>query len=174
MTTQKLLLVARFRSLHPVNTLKHVVDSDGNVGTTQAVVDVITAAENAQSTVSNEVDIGATVNAIYLRLEALHTAGVGRPNFYMYVMKNPGNNVVNPTADAVGVSDERRFVIHQSMVMLSGDAGNGLPRVVFDGVIRIPRGYKRFGIKDRLQVVVKSGATSGNDWCLQCIYKEIR
>ncbi len=166
--------MARFRSLHPVNTLKHVVDSDGTVtDTANVVLDLVTAAENAVSTTSNQVDIGSTVSAIYLKVEALHSAEVGTPNFYMYVMKNPGNNVVNPDPRAVGVSDERRFVIHQEMVMLSGDAGNGLPRVIFSGVIKVPRAYKRFGIKDRLQLVMRTGTVDAN-WCAQCIYKEVR
>ncbi len=91
----------------------------------------------------------------------------------MYIMKNPGNNIVNPDPSAVGVTDERRFVIHQEMIMLSGDAGNGLPRVVFQGVIKIPRAYKRFGIKDRLQLVMITSTVTA-DWCVQCIYKEIR
>ncbi len=174
MIIQKHNLMARFRALHPVNTLKHIVDSDGSVdASANVVVDLVNATEGAVSTVSNQVDIGSTVHSIFMKLEMSHTSTAGRPNVYMYIQKNPGNNIVNPDPRAVGVSDERRFIIHQEMVMLSGDAGNGLPRVIFSGVIKIPRSYKRMGVKDRLQLVMRTGTVTA-DWCVQCIYKEVR
>ncbi len=165
----------RFTRLRPVQSIKHIVDSQGNVDTTKSVNDLINTADNPVFTNTNQVATGSTVNAVYLKLEVSHTSGTGLPNIYFYVMKNPGANLTNPEPNAVGASDERRFVIHQGMLMMSGDAGNGLPRPFFDGVIRIPRGYKRFGIKDKLQLVIRTGTTNLNaDFCIQCIYKEFR
>ncbi len=125
---------------------------------------------------SNEVETGSKVNGIYLKLEALHASGTGRPNFYMAIFKNAGNNLTatfNPKN--VGINDNKRYVIHQEMVMGSGDAGNGLPRVVFNGVIVIPKGFRRMGPADRLQMVLRTGTTGVTfDWCMQCHYKEFR
>ncbi len=163
-------------SLRPIKRIKHIVDADGNVDDSpQVVVDLITAVDNAVFTVSNNVETGSTVHGVYLKVEALHTSGVGRPNFYMAVFKNPGNNIPVPDIKTLGTLDERKYIIHQEMVMLSGDASNGLPRVVFNGVIKIPKGYKRFGIKDRLQLILRTGTVDlAADWCVQCIYKEFR
>ena len=168
--------MARFSrglGLRPVHRIKHVIDSEGSASPTQAVVDVVNTVDDPSLLTTNEVETGSTIHGIYLKLEALHSSTVGLPNFYMLVMKNPGANINIPQANDVGKTDEKRFVIHQEMVMLSGDAGNGLPRVVFNGVIKIPRGYKRFGPKDKLQVAVKTGTVTA-DWCLQCHYKEFK
>lgn len=167
----------RYRSmaLRPIHRIKHVVDTQGNVDTTQSVSDLIVAVDAPVIGTVNQVETGSTVHGIYLKVEASHTSGTGLPNFYMLIYKNPGANLSVSQADAVGGTDEKRFVIHQEMVMLSGDAGNGLPRVVFNGVIKIPKGYKRFGPKDKLQLAIKTGTTNLNaDWCQQCHYKEFR
>ena len=60
------------------------------------------------------------------------------------------------------------------MVML-GDFEQNMPRVLFNGVIKIPRGYIRNGPNDRLQVLLKAGGNSvTGDFCLQAHYKEFR
>ncbi len=169
--------MVRYRrmALRPINRIKHVVDAQGNVDTVQSVVDLVNTVDSPVLVTPNEVVIGAKINGIYLKVEASHTSGTGLPNFYMYIMKNPGANLNNPQANAVGTSDEKKFIIHQEMVMLSGDAGNGLPRVVFNGVIAIPKGYRRFGPKDKLQFVCRTGTTNLDaDFCIQCHYKEFR
>ncbi len=176
MTRIQCILVARFRSmaLRPVHRIKHVVDTEGGltIGTTSVNAVVIAKDAPTLSSVA-EVETASKVYGIYLKVEVSHTAGTGRPNCYLAVMKNPGNNltVVDPTA--VGGDDNKRFVIHQEMVMMSGDAGNGLPRVLFNGVIKIPKGMSRFGPNDRLIVLLQSKTVTG-DFCLQCHYKEFR
>ncbi len=167
----------RGMSLRPVHRIKHVVDAEGTVDDTpNVVVDLINTVDNPALTNTNQVEVGAKVNGIYLKLEALHASGTGRPNFYMIIFKNQGNNLstaINPKL--VGSDDNKRFVIHQEMIMGSGDAGNGLPRVVFNGVIKIPGGYKRMGPGDRLQLIMVTGTTDVVfDWCMQCHYKEFR
>ncbi len=172
--------MARFRNrgmgLRPVNRIKHVVDAQGSVDDApQAVVDLINTVDSPVLVTPNEVVIGSRISGIYLNVESLHSSGVGLPNIYMYIMKNPGANLNNPQANNVGTADEKKFVIHQEMKMLSGDAGSGLPRVIFNGVIVIPKHYQRFGPKDKLQFVIRTGtANLLADWCLQCHYKEFR
>ncbi len=93
-------------------------------------------------------------------------------NFYIHIAKNPGNNLTMPEANVVGASDNRKYIIHQEMVMLQGtNAGN--PRTVFKGVIVIPRGYRRNGIDDRLALRLFSPGVAVN-YCFQAIYKEFR
>ncbi len=159
-----------------IQRIKHIVDADGNVDDTPVVtVDLINTVDSPAFTNAVNVETGSRVHAIYLHLEVSHTSGTGRPNIYFIIFKNPGANLTAPAPTAVGISDERKYVIHQGMVMMSGDAGNGLPRVFFDGVIRIPKLYQRNGIKDKLQlVIVTKTASLSADWCLQCIYKEFR
>lgn len=168
--------MARFNaSIRPVHRIKHVVDVEGaTVADTLSVIDVIDTVDAPTIATAQQCETGSKVNGIYLRVEALHSSGAGRSNMYMAVMKNPGNNVTNiPKPNAIGVSDAKNKFIHQEMIMLNGDAGNGQPRVLFNGVIKIPKGYIRNGPSDRLQVHLLT-PTVASDWCLQCHYKEFR
>ncbi len=162
-------------SLRPINRIKHVVDAQGTVTAAQSTIPLIDADDNPTLGSPTLVQTGSTVNAIYLHVEVSHTANVGLPNIYMAIMKNPGNNIVAPQADAVGISDAKKFIIHQEMILMSGDAGSGLPRPLFNGVIVIPKGYRRFGPDDRLMcLLVLSDADMTADFCLQAHYKEFR
>ncbi len=172
-------LMARFRSgmaLRPINRIKHVVDAEG--GTTAGVVSVIDLIETKDAPVianTNECITASKVNGFYLKVEVLHSSGAGRSNMYMMIYKNPGNSLTSarPIPNAVGGDNEKRFVIHQEMIMLNGDAGNGQPRVLFNGVIKIPKGYIRNGPNDKLQCVLFTPTVLA-DFCLQCHYKEFR
>ncbi len=77
-----------------------------------------------------------------------------------------------PNANAIGASDNKRFVIHQEMVMMERKV-NGNPRTLFNGVIVIPRGYRRFGPDDALTLAIFSPGVD-IDACFQCHYKEFR
>ncbi len=168
--------MARFRSrnnLRPVNRIKHVVDIQiGTIAGTSTNQTLI-AAKDAPVLADNEdVVTGSTVNAVYLKVEAYATSAGALANLYMIVTKNPGQEIVVPPPNAVGVSDAKRYVIHQEMVMLERSV-NGNPRTLFNGVIVIPRGYRRFGPNDLLQVSLLSPGVS-TDLCFQCHYKEFR
>ncbi len=88
------------------------------------------------------------------------------------IAKNPGNNLTFPNPNIVGSDDNKRFVIHQEMVMLQ-QVNNSNPRTLFNGVIAIPRGYRRMGPNDRLIANIFSPGVNLNI-CLQCHYKEFR
>ncbi len=165
--------MTRYSALRPVHRIKHVIDSEGGVTAVQSNIPLIAAVDAPTLASPTQVETGSKVNGIYLHVEISHTSGVGRPNMYMIVWKNPGNNIPVPAANSVGTNDNKRFVIHQEMIMLSGDAGNGLPRPIFNGVIVIPKGFRRFGPDDNLYVSLLSPTVTG-DMCLQCHYKEFR
>ncbi len=161
-------------SLRPVHRIKHVIDAEGNITNVKSTVPLIKAVDAPVLGSPTEVETGAKVNGIYLHVEVLHASGAGRPNVYMSVVKNPGNNITGPDPSAVGIDDNKRFVIHQEMIMMSGDAGNGLPRPLFNGVIVIPRGYRRFGPNDQLILQLITKGTVVADMCMQSHYKEFR
>ncbi len=166
--------MVRQGSIRPVQRIKHVIDSEGGlVAGTQSTIDIVKAVDAPTILSPTQVITGSIVNGIYLHVEVSHTSGVGRPNVYMAILKNPANEIAKPMANAVGITDQKRYVIHQEMIMMSGDAGNGLPRPLFNGVITIPKGYRRMGPDDRLTVLLLS-PTVAADFCLQSHYKEFR
>lgn len=169
----------RFRSrnkglrLRPVNRIKHVIDAQGGlVIATVATTNLIESVASPVLANRAEVEVGATVNGIYLHVEVYATSASALSNVYMIVWKNQGGNTTVPVPDTVGANDDKRFVIHQEMVMMERQI-NGNPRTLFNGVIVLPRGYRRFGPNDKLDCsFIARGVTV--DFCLQCHYKEFR
>ncbi len=168
--------MARFRSgnlLRPVNRIKHVVDLQFATAAGAAISqDLILATDTPTLANSEEVQTGSTINGIYLKLEANATTSAALPNAYMIVAKNPGGNIVLPAPNQVGLSNNKRFVIHQEMIMFQ-QQDNSNPRTVFNGVIKLPKGYRRFAPNDSLQMRVLSPGVA-TQWCFQCHYKEFR
>ncbi len=163
----------RGMAIRPVHRIKHVVDlqfaSTAGTAVPQILITAVDAPVLANVT---EVETGSKVNGIYLHIETNATSSAALSNAYIIVYKNPGFNISDPAANAVGANDNKRYVIHQEMVMLQQQDGSN-PRTVFNGVIVIPRGYRRFGPNDQLRIVTLAPGTN-NNWCLQCHYKEFR
>ncbi len=168
-------LMARFRSsLIKINTLKHVVDLQGGLGVNVQQEEILVDAEDNPVFATNpqQINTSSSVNAIFLNVQVAATSTAALANVYMYVAKNPGNAITMPQANVVGKSNDRKHVLHQEMIMTEKNT-TAIPRTLFKGVIRIPRGKQRFGIEDRLSIFLLSPGTT-YDYCIQCIYKEIK
>ncbi len=170
-------VVARYNrgmALRPVHRIKHVIDAEGAITDTQSVVDIIASVDAPVIASTTTCETGSKVNGIYLKVECNRTGGTGRSNTYMAIFKNPAGVLGIPAADAVGGDVKKKYVIHQEMVML-GDLVENMPRILFNGVIKIPKGYIRNGPGDKLQLLLKMGGNSVTaDFCMQAHYKEFR
>ncbi len=165
--------------LRPVNSIKHVIDAASSaVLATISSVPLAKAVDNPVLSTVTEITGGSIINAIYLRVEVMSTAvSTGVPRLYMTVQKDPGGNLAVVAPNAVGNSDNKKFVIHQEMIMVSDNALADFPRTMFRGVIKIPQRYRRFGVRDELAVHFQNApgeASSVVRFCVQCIYKEYR
>ncbi len=158
-------------SLRPISRIKHVIDSQSafTAGTAFGV-NLIKAVDSPVLANTSEVETGSTVNGIYLKVEAYATSTAALANFYLIIYKNPGGNITAPTPNTVGANDNKRYVIHQEMVMFQ-DVANSNPRTIFNGVIVIPKGMRRFAPNDLLEAQMLAPGVNG-DVCLQCHYKE--
>ncbi len=170
--------VPRFRSrsnlrLRPVNRIKHVIDSQAAsaLGVTTGTT-LIAASDTPDLAAPTEVQTGATVNGIYLKVELYPTTSAALANAYLIVFKNPSGNLSGFIPNTIGTNDNKRYVIHQEMVMMQKAAGAN-PRTLFNGVIAIPRGYRRFGPNDILAMNILAPGVN-IDFCVQCHYKEFR
>ncbi len=163
-------------ALRPIHRIKHVVDVSATLPTAGVQLNtVIVNTKDAPVLANvNEVETGSKINGIYLKVEVATLTSVATiiANVYMIIMKNPGGNIVVPTVNAVGADDNKRFVIHQEMIMLDNTTG-GNPRILFNGVIAIPKGYRRMGPNDQLYCSIMSPAGK-IALCIQCHYKEFR
>ncbi len=163
-------------ALRPVQRIKHVVDTSSTVAAAaQFNFDLVGATDTPTLANLAGVITGAKVYGVYLKVlcSSNEAADVGAvPNVYMIIFKNAGGNLTIPTANQVGGNDNKRFVLHQEMSMNQNLRG-GNPTVLFDGVVKIPKTYNRFGPNDTLQVGILSPALD-IALCLQCHFKEFR
>ncbi len=173
-------MARRFSSLHPVNRIKHVVDQQISVPVNVNLLNVIVnTVDNPGLGTAIEVETGSTVNNIFCTIEAIATeTSTGKtPNFYIYFYKNPGSNISTfPNANNVGINDNKRFIFHQEMVMIQGNASDdGVPRNVFKGVIKVPKVYRRNAPGDQIGIAYFVPSTGvALQVCLQAHYKEFR
>ncbi len=161
------------RSLRPVHRIKHVIDKQAGVTLDTPNFTVLALSVDAPILANtNEVETGSTINGIYLKVEISALTAGALANAYMFVAKNPGGNLTFPKPNVVGSDDNKKYIIHQEMVMLEQTIG-GNPRTLFNGVIVIPRGYRRMAINDNIFVSVYAPGVNIN-LCVQCHYKEFR
>ncbi len=139
---------------------------------TRAENNLILSVDSPTTANVTDVELGSTVNSIYLKVEINATSSAALSNAYMYIMKNPGGNLSTVNGNVIGASDIKKYVIHQEMVMMQ-QVTNSNPRTLFVGIIRIPRGYKRFGVNDSLIISIFSPGVNIN-FCVQCIYKSYK
>ncbi len=135
-----------------------------------------TATDTPTLAVSSSVQTGSKINGVYIRFEAASNEAIDLgaiPNFYFIVAKNPGGNLTVPSPVGVGVNDNKRFVIHQEMTMIENKGQGSNARTVFNGVVVIPKGYRRMGPNDVLLVKVLCPALN-TAICMQAHYKEFR
>ncbi len=160
-------------SIRPVHRIKHVVDSQAGLTLNNLLtVDLIQTVDAPVLGSVAQVETGSKVNGIYLKVEVHAITAGALPNAYMAVFKNPGNNLTPVNPNVVGSSDLKKYYIHQEMVMLEKQV-NGNPRTLMNGVIVIPRGYRRNGPADKLSLLLFSPGIDLNI-CIQCHYKEFR
>ncbi len=163
----------RGNRLRPVNRIKHVFDEQGGiVAGVQNDIVIIEAKDAPVIANTFEVQTGATINGVFFIVEVNATSSAALPNVYMIIFKNPSNHIAGIAANNVGVDPEKKFVIHQEMVMLQGQT-NSNPRTLFKGVVAIPRGYRRFGPDDKLNMQLLAPGVNIN-YCVQAHYKEFR
>ncbi len=160
-------------SIHPVNRIKHVIDSQqgATLGNT-LFVDIVDTKDAPVLANTDEVETGSTINGIFIKCEIYATTSGALANAYFYLAKNPGNNLTLPQPNQVGSSDEKRFIVHQEMVMLQ-KVTNSNPRTLFVGIIVLPKGYRRNAPKDKWTIGVFSPGVN-LDVCIQAHYKEFR
>ncbi len=159
--------------LRPINRIKHVFDVQAGLAAAAISVDIpIQTTDTPTLAASNSVETGSKIFAIYLKVEVVATSSAALPNCYMIIFKNPGGNLTRPAPNVVGISDNKKYVIHQEMVMLQQQDGSN-PRTLFNGVVRIPKGYQRNGPNDLLSIHLLAPGVAIN-YCIQCHYKEFR
>lgn len=169
--------MARFNrrsQLSIIHRIKHVIDTQlGLILNVRQTFDLIATVDAPVLANTNQVETGSKVNGIYLNIEGYATTAGALANVYIAVFKNPGGNLSSlPNPNVVGLNDNKRYFIHQEMKMVERSV-NGNPRTIFNGVIVIPKSFRRMAPDDRLSLMIFAPGIN-MDICFQCHYKEFR
>ncbi len=144
----------------------------GNVG----VFPIANATDTPTLGATNSVETGAKINGFYIRVEVASNDAIvlgAIPNVYMILWKNPGGNLVDPIPNAIGANDNKRFVVHQEMSMIENKGQGSNARTLFNGVIVVPKSFRRMGPNDTWEILILCPALDTAQ-CIQCHYKEFR
>ncbi len=95
-----------------INTEKHVIPLLENLTTVNSVSDIAVAVTAPSNTVVTDCHRGGHIKAIWVSLDmcGLGASGVNVRGS-VYLIKNPGNNLIPPGVFAVGSSNEKKFVV---------------------------------------------------------------
>ncbi len=156
-----------------INSIKNVQDITASTGTTQADVLIAKAVNSPVATVKSDVSQGCVIKAVWCSFDVCGLAATGvLMRTFIYLIKNPGDNLTPPGADSVGSSNEKKFIFRQWQFMTMRNQ-DGNPPNHWEGWIPIPKRYQRFGTDDTLRLGFKTSTSVGHLSC-QFIYKWYR
>ncbi len=156
-----------------INSIKNVVDATASTGTTQGNIVIAKATNTPLSTVNSDVSQGCIIKAIWMSIDVCGLAATGvlqRTAFF--IIKNPGDNLTEPSPFSVGTSNEKKFVFRQWQVMTMRNQDGNTP-FHWEGWIKIPKRYQRMGTDDTL-LLRHEATTAAGHLSVQWIYKWYR
>ncbi len=157
-----------------INSIKHIIDVDGELLATGAVsqLNVAVAVPNVDPTtfVPGDVRVGAHVNGLFLSVFIIGASGQeigGSINWYIAKL-HEGQSAPDP--NNTGVSKIRNQIFHQEKGLAG--SGDGSP-MAFKGVIVVPKSFRRMREGDKIVVALALNgvATSNATFCFKAIYK---
>ncbi len=163
------------RRMAPIITsIKNVLPNSGAVAPTIQDFLIAKAVTSPAPTNKTDVSHGCLIKAIWLSLDFCGLGGTGVLNVIdVYLIKNPGDNLTLPLGNAVGSSNEKKFVVKQwrAMAMRNQDGNNPYH---WEGWIKIPRRYHRMDTDDTWRLGHSCTAALTGHISLQAIYKWYR
>ncbi len=169
------MVFRRGSSLHPVNSIKHIVETEGLLsGAVTSSVSLAIAVPNVDTTTfkPGDIRVGAKVNGMFISVFMLGSTGstpIGSLNWYIGKQGTSQTLSNEALPGNTGISKIRNQIFHEEKG-LSG-SGDGTP-MAFKGVIAIPRGMRRFREGDAIVLNLRSlDATNDVQFCVKAIYK---
>ncbi len=163
-------MVFRRRS-SPINSLKHVIDSEGALTATKSV-SVIAQQTAVRSDPFNPVQVltGERINAFFITIFIKGSSGTtvnGSQNWYI-MKQHAGQAAVVPDPGSTGTSNIRNQIFHEEKGLVGSGDGTAM---AFKGVIVVPKGMRRIRDGDIFQLVLLNNGTDAAEFCIKAIYK---
>ncbi len=157
----------------PIHSQKHYVQISRSQTATVAVnsEQLIASVESTVANAVDEVAEGSIVKAVYVELWLLDTANDG--SNIVVLLKSPISNA-GPSftqMNALGTYVNKKNILftHQG---LSSNNGVGNPIVVMSGWFKIPKSKQRFGLGDKLLLMIANNGLNDLEYCGFATYKE--
>ncbi len=147
------------------------MNAGGSISSTQVVTDLILTVDTPVTANRTEVQRGCNIKAIYISLDVCGLAATGVLNIAdFFLMKNPGNNLTEPSAATIGSSNEKKYVFKTWRAMIMRNQDGNVP-YHWEGWIRIPKRYQRFGTDDTLSFSIVCSSAQVGHFSIMSIYK---
>ncbi len=164
---------SRALALRPVDSTKNITHNEATTAATIVEIVLVNAIDAPTNAVVNSIQRSATVKAIWISLDLCGLAATGvLQTTRVYLMKNPGNNLTPPLPGTEGSSNEKKFIFKQWSAMTMRIQDGPTP-YHWEGWVKIPKRYQRFGIDDRLVLEFATSAGGGH-LAIESIYKWFR
>ncbi len=133
--------------------------------------DIILSVELSQVNAVDEVQEGAIVKAVYIELWLLNSSNDGSDIVVLVKTPSGGSGPNFTNMNALGSFDNKKgiFFTHQG---LSSNNGVGNPIMIMGGWYKIPKTKQRFGLGDKLHLVITNNGPSTLEACGFATYKE--
>lgn len=162
------------RPMSVVTSIKNVFNVAFGISSTKVIQRVAKAVTSPSPTVDSDVSHGCIIKAVWINLDVCGLAASGVLNvFDAYLMKNPGDNLTAPSPVSVGTSNEKKFVFRQWRAMIMRNQEGNVP-FHWEGWVKIPKRYQRFGTDDTLQFVTACSTSQTGHASVQALYKWYR
>ncbi len=154
-----------------INSIKNVHNEGFGITSTQTNKNLVKAVDNPVTTVTNDVQRGCVIKAIWISFDVCGIGGTGVLNIAdAYLIKNPGANLTLPNPISQGSSNEKKFIFKTWHAMIMRNQDGNVP-YHWEGWVKIPKRYQRFGTDDTLLVSVVCTAALTGHASIQAIYK---
>ncbi len=158
-----------------INSIKHVIDTEGGLTSTVSVVPLAKGVGTQSDPFNpNNVVVGSRINAFYISIFIIGATGApvtGSQNWYIARQHSGQSNSGFPDPGTTGTSLLRNQIIHQEKGLVGSGDGTAM---AFKGVVVVPRGMRRMREGDNWNIYLKNNSADSATFCLQSIYKSFR
>ncbi len=159
----------------PIHSKKHIVQiSQATVGQAAVVItDIVDSIEGASSAPDHVIE-GATVKSCYVEFWVSQDSASVVGSYTVVLYKRPGGNVAITTSNMAALHDynNKKNILFTAQGLLTPNDGGQIP--VLRAWYKIPKGKQRFGLGDKLQIVIRNNNATAIDinFCGLAIYKD--
>ncbi len=159
-----------------IKSKKHIVQiSQGTLSQATAVLStILVKAQEAQATSPDAVEEGANVKACYVELWLSQDSASVVGSYTVAIIKLPGSASLTSNAEMAALHDydNKKNILFTAQGLLTPNDGGQVP--VVRGWYKIPKGKQRFGLNDRLVIVLANNNVTAIDinFCGLAVFKE--